>query len=146
VTASTSADDATALGLQVGEAVLRVARDVERALARAAEPEGLTPLAARVLQAIGGAASQRQLGRRLGIGPAQVSVLTSELVERKLVERKADATDHRLRRPVLTAKGRAAANRINARMAGASPVVRTLDDRQLRSLLRTLQRVEGAGR
>jgi DNA-binding MarR family transcriptional regulator len=146
VTASTPADDATALGLQVGEAVLHVARDLERALALAAEPEGLTPLAARVLQAIGGAASQRQLGRRLGIGPAQVSVVTSELVERKFVERKADATDHRLRRPVLTAKGRGVVNRINARMADTSPVARALDDRQLRSLLRTLRRVEDVGR
>ena len=111
-------------------------------MAAAAEPEGLTPLLARILRNIGDAESQRQLGHALGVGPAQISVATSELVRRKLVERKADPEDHRLRRPQLTAKGRAAVARIEARTAASSPVAQALDEKQMRTLLRTLERID----
>ena len=104
--------------------------------------EGLTPLLARILRNIGDAESQRQLGHALGVGPAQISVATSELVRRKLVERKADPEDHRLRRPQLTAKGRAAVARIEARTAASSPVAQALDEKQMRSLLKTLERID----
>ncbi len=96
----------------------------------------------RILRNIGDAESQRQLGHALGVGPAQISVATSELVRRKLVERKADPEDHRLRRPQLTAKGRAAAARIEARTAASSPVGQALDEKQMRSLLKTLERID----
>jgi DNA-binding MarR family transcriptional regulator len=146
VTAASPADDASTLARQAGEAVFRIARQLDRAVGLAGEPEQLTPLAARVLLATGEPVSQRQLGRSLGIGPAQVSVITTELVERGLVERKGDSADHRLRRPQLTARGRAAVGRINTRMARSSPLGAALDERQLRSLLRALERVERAPR
>ena len=94
-------------------------------MATAAEPEGLTPLLARILRNIGDAESQRQLGHALGVGPAQISVATSELVRRKLVERKADPGDHRL--PPL-ADGEGASRRRSHRRPhdGLSTVVEAL--------------------
>jgi len=130
----------------IGDALFRLARALDRDMAAAAEPEGLTPLLARILRNIGEAESQRQLGHALGVGPAQISVATSELVRRKLVERKADPGDHRLRRPQLTAKGRAAVARIDARTAASSPVAGALDEKQMRALLKTLERIDAANR
>jgi DNA-binding MarR family transcriptional regulator len=138
------AGDPAALADEIGEVLLRLAKSIERATSEAAAPEGLSPLAARVLRAIGEPGSQRELGRQLGVGPAQVSVTTSELVSRRFVERKADTADHRLRRPQLTAKGRAAVARINARLAASSPVATALDERQMATLLRTLRRIDAA--
>ena len=135
-----------ALSEAIGDALFRLARTLERDMAAAAEPEGLTPLLARILRNIGEAGSQRQLGHALGVGPAQISVATSELVRRKLVERKSDAGDHRLRRPQLTAKGRAAVARIEARTAASSPVAQALDERQMRALLKTLDRIDAVSR
>jgi DNA-binding MarR family transcriptional regulator len=134
------------LSEEIGDAVFRLARLLDRELAAAAAPEKLTPLAARILRNIGTASSQRELGRSLGIGPAQVSVALSELVDRKLVERKSDAGDHRLRRPQLTAKGRAAVARVEKRMAASSPVATALDERQMRTLLKSLRRIDGTTR
>ena len=48
----------------------------------------------------------------------------------------------RVRRPELTTTGREAVQRIGRRLAAKSPLVATLDERQLRSLLRLLERVE----
>ncbi len=140
------AGDGPAAADEIGEVLLRLVRSIERATAAAAEPERLSPLEARVLRAIGEPGSQRQLGRRLGVGPAQISVTTSELVSRRFVERKRDAADSRLRRPQLTARGRAAVARINARLAATSPVGRALDERQMATLLRTLRRIDAADR
>ena len=57
---------------------LPCATGTKPAATAAAEPEGLTPLLARILRNIGEAQSQRQLGHALGVGPAQISVATSE--------------------------------------------------------------------
>jgi DNA-binding MarR family transcriptional regulator len=135
-----------ALSEEIGDAVFRLARALDRDMAAAAAPEGLTPLAARILRNIGTAESQRALGRELGVGPAQVSVATTELVSRKFVERKGDASDHRLRRPQLTARGRAAVARIDARMTASSPIAKVLDERQMKTLLKSLLRIDAAGR
>ena len=146
MTETRGAQPDTALCEAIGDAVFRLARRLDREMAAAAGPERLTPLAARILRNIGAVTSQRELGRALGIGPAQVSVAVSELVDRKLVQRKGDAGDHRLRRPQLTARGRAAIGRIEARAAAASSIARALDERQMRSLLEVLRRIDGAGR
>src|SRR5215217_9744578 len=83
----------------IGDALFRLARALDRDMAAAAEPEGLTPLLARILRNIGDAESQRQLGHALGVGPAQISVAASALVNHKIVERKADPEDQRPHRP-----------------------------------------------
>ena len=105
-------------------------------MAAAAEPEGLAPLLARILRNIGDAESQRQLGHALGVGPAQISSHERPLSQAD--QREADPEDHRLRRPQLTAKGRAAVARIEARTAASSPVAQAFDEKQMRTLLRTL--------
>ena len=131
---------------EVDDAVFRLARLLDRQMAIAVAPERMTALAGRVLCSISAVASQRELGAALGLGPAQVSVTVSELVERKLVERKGDTGDHRLRRPQLTAKGRAAVGRIGTRLARESAIGQALDERQLRTLLKTLRRIEDGTR
>ena len=126
----------------VEESLLRVASLIRDAFAAATASESLSPLAARLLQAAVAPRPPRELGAQLGVDAARVSVLTSELVERGLLTRTRGSGDQRVRRPVLTASGREAVQRLGQRLAAKSPLVATLDERQLRSLLRLLQRVE----
>ena len=79
---------------------------------RAAHAHGLTLTQARVL---GFAAceplSQRELARRFGCDPSNISVLVDRLVERALVERRPDPSDGRVKLIVATDSGRAVAER-----------------------------------
>ena len=127
---------------EAGESLLRIASLLREAFEAATASEALSPLAARLLRAAVEPRPQRELGAQLGVDAARISLLTSELVERGLLTRTRGAEDQRVRRPELTASGRAAVQRIGQRLAATSPLVATLDERQLRSLLRLLERVE----
>jgi DNA-binding MarR family transcriptional regulator len=74
---------------------------------RSAHSHGLTLMQARVL---GFAAceplSQRRLAQRFGCDPSNISVLVDRLVERGLVERRADPDDGRVKLVVATEAGR----------------------------------------
>ncbi len=127
---------------EAGESLLRVASLIQDAFVAATASESLSPLAARLLRAAVEPRPQRELGAQLGVDAARISLLTSELVERGLLTRTRGAGDQRVRRPVLTASGRETVRRIGQGLAARSPLVATLDERQLRSLLRLLERVE----
>ena len=124
-----------------GDALLRVATLVQGALVEATARESLSPLAARLLRAALEPRPQRELSAQLGVDAARVSALTSELVGRGLLTRTRGA-DQRIRRPELTSAGHETIRRIGAHLVETSPLVATLDERQLRSLLRLLDRVE----
>ena len=127
---------------EAGESLLRVATLIQDAFVEATASESLSPLAARLLRAAVEPRPQRELGAQLGVDAARISLLTSELVERGLLTRTRGAGDQRIRRPALTASGHETVQRIGQRLAARSPLVTTLDERQLRSLLRLLERVE----
>lgn len=123
------------------DALVRVATLIQAALVEATASESLSPLAARLLRAAVEPRPQRELSAQLGVDAARISSLTSELVGRGLLTRTRGG-DQRIRRPELTTSGRETVQRIGARMVETSPLVATLDERQLRSLVRLLARVE----
>jgi DNA-binding MarR family transcriptional regulator len=135
------------LARDTGDALLRVSMSVQRAFDEASAEEHLTPLAARLLRACVEPVPQHELGERLGVDAARVSVVITALVGRGLLTRTRGRGDQRIRRPELTAAGTAAVERMDRRSMARSPLAATLDERQLRSLLRLLERVErGTGR
>jgi DNA-binding MarR family transcriptional regulator len=54
--------------------------------------------------------SQRELARRLGITDQGMAKIVAEMIERRYVERRADANDNRVKRLILGARGKAALN------------------------------------
>ena len=127
------------------EALRRVTALVEALFAEVTATESLSPLAGRLLRAAAEPRPQRELSAQLGVDAARVSVLTSQLVERGLLRRTRGLGDLRVRRPELTPAGRDTVARIDQRMGARSPLSVNLDERQLRSLVRLLERVERGG-
>src|ERR1700742_5182794 len=74
---------------------------------RAASTHGLTLTQARVLGfASCEPLSQRELAKRFGCDPSNISVIVDRLVERELVERRPDPDDGRVKLIVATDAGR----------------------------------------
>ena len=61
--------------------------------------------------------SQRELARRLHYDPSNITALADSLEERGLLERRADASDRRLRRLALTPAGKRLRSSLEARLA-----------------------------
>ena len=102
------AADHAEIRAELHELVGRFLSDYERAAAA----HGLTLTQARVL---GFAAceplSQRELAKRFGCDPSNISVIVDRLAERALVERRPDPGDGRVKLIVATAAGRELAHR-----------------------------------
>ena len=79
---------------------------------RAASAHGLTLTQARVLGfASCEPLSQRELAKRFGCDPSNISVIVDRLVERALVSREPDPQDGRVKRVTATDEGRDLASR-----------------------------------
>jgi len=102
---------------------------------RAATAHGVTLPQAR---ALGFAAceplSQRALAARLGCDPSNISVLVDRLVERKLVERRADPADGRVKLIAATARGRELAEACCRDRAWLATALDALDERERDSI------------
>ena len=107
---------------------------------RAANVHGLTLTQARVL---GFAAceplSQRQLAKRFGCDPSNISVIVDRLVERELVERRPDPRDGRVKLVAATDVGRALAVRCCQEREWLGPKLDDLTPRQLDSVRAALR-------
>jgi DNA-binding MarR family transcriptional regulator len=96
---------------------------------RAASAHGLTLTQARVLGfASCEPLSQRELAKRFGCDPSNISVIVDRLVERALVTREPDPADGRVKRITATDEGRDLASRccedrewLGAALAGLTP-------------------------
>jgi DNA-binding MarR family transcriptional regulator len=98
----------------------------------------LTPSQADALRNLGAPRSQRELAGCLAFDASSVTDIVDRLEERGLVERQVDPADRRIRRIVLTAKGRTFQTKLWARMLDGAPPVESLstaDQRTLRDLL-----------
>ena len=106
-------------------------------MAAAAEPEGLTPLLARILRNIGDAESQRQLGHG-----SSASARPRSRWRRANWSAASSSSARPTRRTIASpsaadGQGRAAVADIEARTAASSPVAQALDEKQMRSLLKS---------
>jgi DNA-binding MarR family transcriptional regulator len=98
----------------------------------------LTPSQADALRNLGAPRSQRELAGCLAFDASSVTDIVDRLEERGLVERQVDPADRRIRRIVVTPKGRAFQTKLWTRMLDGAPPVESLstaDQRTLRDLL-----------
>lgn len=84
------------------------------------------------------APSMRELGSLLRCDPSTVTFIADRLDEKGLVEREVDPANRRVKRLVLTAKGRRVRARLTEAMTTRSPLagLTTAEQRQLLSLIR----------
>src|SRR5437868_5093593 len=92
------------LSFYLGKAYQRVTQSAKRRLA----PYGVTPVQYALLKVLWEKDNQSgsELGERLQLDSATMTGLIDRLEHAKLIERQADATDRRINRVVLTARGR----------------------------------------
>jgi len=103
----------SALAHLVGYAASRAALEMRKVFARNMEPFDLrvAELTILMLVATNGDVNQKQLGDALDISPPNMAVTLDRMVERGWVERVRSTHDRRAQHVVLTAKGRALAER-----------------------------------
>ena len=98
---------------------------------RAATAHGLTLTQARVLGfASCEPLSQRELAKRFGCDPSNISVIVDRLTERALVTREPDPADGRVKRITATDAGRALASRCCEDREWLGARLHELDDEQ----------------
>jgi DNA-binding MarR family transcriptional regulator len=92
------------LSFYLGKAYQRVTQSAKRRLA----PYGVTPVQYALLKVLWERDNQSgaELGERLQLDSATMTGLLDRLEHAKLIERQAHATDRRINRVVLTARGR----------------------------------------
>ncbi len=90
-------DDAPAAELDLGDLVMRVARDLRRRGTRAYEPYDLAPHHARALRVIGHHGTMRlgELAQHLRVAPRSVTDVVDSLEAHGLAHRLPDPTDRR---------------------------------------------------
>jgi DNA-binding MarR family transcriptional regulator len=89
-----------------------------------------------------GAASQAAIGRRLALDRSDLHAVVNALEHRGLIERARDADDRRRNVVKLTAKGRAALKRLDARVAQAQDeLLAPLSSAERQQLIALLARV-----
>jgi MarR family transcriptional regulator, organic hydroperoxide resistance regulator len=121
---------------------------VERAIARALEPHGLTAVQFAVLQVMGEADDQKlgcgELGKRLSGPSSDVTRLLDRLEAGGLVSRERDVDDRRVVHTKISEKGRevlaAAAPTVRAAEEQALASISIADRRHLASMLSAVQR------
>ncbi|MEM9745380.1 MAG: MarR family winged helix-turn-helix transcriptional regulator [Actinomycetota bacterium] len=130
------------LARTAGEAVVRVAADLDRRLTRAAAPESLTATEVRFLRLAADPVPQSSLAALMGCDAPRISTLTRNLEARGLIVRVVSRGDHRVRRAELTPTGREVVARVGRRLADSSPLLGVLDDHELFDLADLLGRIE----
>ena len=105
---------------------------------------GLSPQQAQALKTLqesgDGALSQRDLAMCMGYDPSNITAIADRLEEQGLIERHVDASDRRVKRLVVSARGRAVVERIEFDAFLDSPLVRHLDETEQAQLVRILRK------
>lgn len=134
---------------ELGELILRVAAQLEGAVAQASASQELTPVEARLLRLLldTGPWPQARVASRLALDPSRVSVLAVALEKRGLVERKQDRGDRRVTALRATDDARRRVAAVGGLLRESTPLQR-LDSRACEVLTRelsTLVEQEGHG-
>ncbi len=142
-------DDAAPAGeLDLGDLVMRVARELRRHGMVAFEPYDLAPHHARALRTVGHHGTMRlgELAQHLRVAPRSVTDVVDALEERGVLRRAPDPTDRRAQVVTLTDEGRALLDRVAAaRRTGADAYFDRLPDRDRATLRRILERLDADG-
>lgn len=104
---------------------------------------GLSEAQAEVLACLDAEAptAMCRVAERIGCDPSNVTGIVGRLEARGLLERRADASDRRIRNLVLTEPGRELRRRLDERLAEAPPIVARLSARDRASLCAILRRI-----
>ena len=140
-------DDTPAADLDLGDLVMRVARDLRRTGMAAYEPYDLAPHHARALRVVSHHGTMRlgELARHLRVAPRSVTDVVDALEERGLAERTPDPTDRRAQVVGLTPEGHRLVDEVDtARRSGAEAYFGRLPDRDRANLRRILERLDAA--
>ncbi|WP_240917742.1 MarR family winged helix-turn-helix transcriptional regulator [Phycicoccus sp. HDW14] len=138
-------DDTPAADLDLGDLVMRVARDLRRTGMTAYEPYDLAPHHARALRVVAHHGTMRlgELAQHLRVAPRSVTDVVDALEDRRLVRRSPDPTDRRAQVVGLTEEGRRLVDEVDAaRRTGAEAYFGRLPERDRASLRRILERLD----
>jgi DNA-binding MarR family transcriptional regulator len=104
----------------------------------------LSPAQATLLRELDRPTSQRELARRLGYDPSNITALADGLEERGLVERQPDPTDRRIRALARTPEGERVTASLEQGLFRPPEAIARLSPAEQRLLLRLLRKVFGA--
>ena len=133
-----SSDDRIELVDELADLVSEMAGQLRRHFARAAADLGLPPGQACALNELDGPLAMRELAKRMGCEPSNVTFVVDRLEARGLVERHQDPHSRRTKQLILTPAGDQLRRRLRARAACDPPPLAALSQRQqhqLRALL-----------
>ena len=140
-------DDA-ALAHLVGYAASRAALELRKVFARHMEPFDLriAEFTILMLVATNGDVNQKQLGDALDISPPNIAVTLDRMVDRGWVERVRSTHDRRAQHVVLTARGRALAERTRrVSMTMEEPALAMLSAAERALLIELLRKIARRG-
>jgi DNA-binding MarR family transcriptional regulator len=148
ITATDAPPSETAVSLQAIGMLRLATTTIDRAIARALEPHGLTAVQFAVLQVMGEAREQKlgcsEIGRRLSGQSPDVTRLLDRLENGGLVSRKRDHDDRRVVHTTISEKGlellAVAAPAVRAAEEQALAGLGSADRQQLAALLAVVQR------
>jgi DNA-binding MarR family transcriptional regulator len=101
----------------------------------------LSPPQAQLLRELSEPMSQRELARRLGYDPSNITALADALEARGLVERRADPSDRRVRTLARTEEGERATAALEERLFHPPESITGLSPSEQHALLRLLRKV-----
>jgi DNA-binding MarR family transcriptional regulator len=101
----------------------------------------LSPAQARLLRELTGPTSQRELARRLGYDPSNITAIADALEARGLVERRTDPSDRRIRTLVRTEEGEHATAALEEGLYRPPESITDLSPSEQHMLLRLLRKV-----
>ncbi|PKW27721.1 MarR family winged helix-turn-helix transcriptional regulator [Phycicoccus duodecadis] len=137
--------DDTPADLDLGDLVMRVARDLRRSGMAAFEPYDLAPHHVRALRVVAHQGTMRlgELAQHLRVAPRSVTDVVDALESRGLARRSPDPDDRRAQVVELTDDARALVGRIDeARRAGAEAYFARLPAGERETLRRILLRLD----
>ena len=114
---------------------------VRERVAHCTSERRLSPPQARLLRELAEPASQRELARRLGYDPSNITALADALEARGLTERRTDPSDRRVRTLVRTEEGDRAAAALEERLFRPPESITDLSSREQHVLLGLLRKV-----
>ncbi|MGG5257817.1 MarR family winged helix-turn-helix transcriptional regulator [Phycicoccus avicenniae] len=138
-------DDRPAADLDLGDLVMRLARDLRRRGMVAFEPHDLAPHHARALRVLGHHGSMRlgELAQHLRVAPRSVTDVVDALEERGLARRSPDPVDRRAQVVSVTDEGSALLERVDeARREAAEASFARLPAADRATLRRILERLD----